>query len=396
MLIPRIFGTILRALSVICLISAFMTAVFAQKVLGNDQDPASLEGSTLEAAASRPVRSPFSAEDAFRTVGKPGFVMTAEEAYRTVGGDTSRPAVGPKTAAALAAVAALNPPPPAPDTSTSMYRAGNERAAQANKARVAEIENQGILGTLRAAADASLVVNGLKWATRERFPAEPGFSAKEDALRGYDLDEQLALLGAKSQREFDRIKFDLDDRREQARKTNLHGGWVGFGASLLVFGLPFVFVAIYLTYRRLVVRPQVPVDSRANTSESVFANNIIESKVLTPDDVHFVQWFSNELGKTAGMQGFAKFIELKFGVVSIALGLMHKGVPIMLGTVVVVSDETGTSCTVRDFQNRPMPGPDSYGTIYSALTATRPSFEKLSQLTAKHARPNLWRRFFGQ
>lgn len=326
MLIPRIFGTFLRALSVICLISAFMTAVFAQRVMDTDQNPASLEGSTLEAAASRPVRSPFSAEDAFRTVGKPGFVMTAEEAYRTVGVDTSRPAVGPKTAAALAAVAALNPPPPAPDASTSMYRAGNEQAAQAEKALVYEIENQGVLDTL----------------------------------------------------------------------ANLHGWSVSFNASLLVFCLPFVFVAIYLTYRRLVVRPQVPVDGRANTSESVFANNVIESKVLTPDDVHFVQWFSNELGKTAGMQGFAKFIELKFGVVSIALGLMHKGVPTMLGTVVVVSDETGTSCTVRDFQNRPMPGPDSYGTIYSALTATRPSFEKLSQLTAKHVRLNLWRRFFGQ
>lgn len=328
MLIPRIFGTVLRAMSVICLISASMTAGFAQKVTGTDQDPGIREGSTLGAGASNThsvVRTPFSAEDALRTVGKPGFTMTAQEAYRTVGGDTSQPAVGPKTAAALAAVAALNPPPPTADTSTSMYRAGNEQAAQAEKARINEIENQGVLDTL----------------------------------------------------------------------ANLHGRSVSFNVSLLVFGLPFVFVAIYLTYRRLVVRPQVPVDGGANTSESVFANNAIASKVLSQDEVHYVQSFANELGKMSGLQGFARFIESSAGIMSIALGLIHKEKPIMLGTVVVVSDGTEKSCSVRDFQNRPMSGLDFYPTVYSALTTTRPSFEKLAQLTAKHVRPNLLRRLFG-
>jgi len=138
-------------------------------------------------------------------------------------------------------------------------------------------------------------------------------------------------------------------------------------------------------------------EQRASNSASVpaFNTNVISSKVLTPDEVHYVQSFANELGKLSGLQGFAKFIEPSAGITSIALGVMSKEMPIMLGTVVAVSDETGMSCTVRDFQNRPMPGPDSYGTIYSALVTTRPSFEKLSQLTAKHVRPSLWRKLFG-
>lgn len=328
MLISRKFGTIVRVLSVTCLISALMTPALAQKVMDADKDPVTRDGSTLGVGASGTslvVRTPLSAEDAFRTVSKPGFTMSAQEAYQTVGGNTSQSVIGPKTAAALAAVAALNPPPPAPDTSTSMYRAGNEQAAQAEKARIYEIENQGVLNTLANPHD------------------KPG----------------------------------------------------SLNAYLLGFSLLFILVAIYLTYRQLVVARQMPVDGGANTSESVLPNNVMLSKVLSQDEVHYVQAYANELGLLAGLKGTARFTESDLGFVSIALDLKIKDVPIMLGTVVVVSDGTEKSCSVRDFHNKPMSGLDFYPTVYSALTTTRPSFEKLAQLTAKHLRPNLWRRLFG-
>lgn len=121
----------------------------------------------------------------------------------------------------------------------------------------------------------------------------------------------------------------------------------------------------------------------------------INSRILSDAEVQHVQAFANNLGKLAGLTGFAKFIESRAGVMSIALGVLDKDTPIMLGTVVVVSDSSGTSCTVRDFQNRPMPGLETYRTIYSALTTTKASFEKLAQLTAKHLRPSLMQRLFG-
>ena len=132
-----------------------------------------------------------------------------------------------------------------------------------------------------------------------------------------------------------------------------------------------------------------------STLGPVFANSLIASKVLTPDEMHYVQAYANELGKLVSLKGFAKFIESELGFVSIALGLMHKDVPIMLGTVVVVSDETGKSCTVHDLNNRPMPGLDMYPTIYSALRATHPFFENMAHATAKHVRPSLWRKLLG-
>ena len=131
-------------------------------------------------------------------------------------------------------------------------------------------------------------------------------------------------------------------------------------------------------------------------SNPVFAGNAIESRVLSPEEVHYVQTFANDLGRTSGLTGFAKFIESSAGVMSIALGVMNKEEPIMLGTVVAVSNETGSSCTVRDFQNRPMSGPEYYETIYAALVTTRSSFEKLAQITAKHLRPSLLSRLFGR
>lgn len=124
-------------------------------------------------------------------------------------------------------------------------------------------------------------------------------------------------------------------------------------------------------------------------------NDSINSRILSDAEVQHVQAFASNLGKLAGLTGFAKFIESSAGVMSIALGVLDKDTPIMLGTVVVISDSSGTSCTVRDFQNRPMPGLEIYRTLYSALTTTKASFEKLAQLTAKHLRPTLMQRLFG-
>lgn len=131
------------------------------------------------------------------------------------------------------------------------------------------------------------------------------------------------------------------------------------------------------------------------TNDLAISGNVINSRILSDAEVHYVQTFANELGKVSGLTGFAKFVESTAGVISIALGVLNKDTTIMLGTVVVVTDISGTSCTVRDFQNRPMPGLETYRTIYSALTTTKAPFEKLAQLTAKHLRPTLMQRLFG-
>jgi len=134
---------------------------------------------------------------------------------------------------------------------------------------------------------------------------------------------------------------------------------------------------------------------RSGPTNTEHADSSTNSRIVSDEEVQYVQAFASNLGKLVGLTGFAKFIESRAGVVSIALGVLDKATPIMLGTVVVVSDGSGSSCTVRDFENRPMPGLESYGTIYSALTATRASFERLAQLTAKHLRPSLMQRLLG-
>ena len=159
----------------------------------------------------------------------------------------------------------------------------------------------------------------------------------------------------------------------------------------LVYGDVFLRRVIEdLTAKREGKRPA------SGKSTPAFAGNAIDSRVLSPEEVHYVQTFANDLGRASGLTGFAKFIESSAGVMSIALGVMNKEEPIMLGTVVAVSNETGSSCTVRDFQNRPMRGPEYYESIYAALVTTRSSFEKLAQITAKHLRPSLLSRLFGQ
>jgi hypothetical protein len=123
--------------------------------------------------------------------------------------------------------------------------------------------------------------------------------------------------------------------------------------------------------------------------------NSIENSVLSEAEVLYVQSFARDLGKGVDLKAFANFTESHAGCVSIQLGVFNRDTPIMLGTVVAVANASGSSCSVRDFQNRPMPGSQSYSTIYAALTNTQASFEKLAQLTAKQTRPSFLRRLLG-
>ena len=136
--------------------------------------------------------------------------------------------------------------------------------------------------------------------------------------------------------------------------------------------------------------------ARAEPTTPEFPANIVKSKVLGPEEVQYVQRFANSLGQAVGLAGFANFVEARAGVLSIALGVISKDQPIMLGTVVVVSDDSGTSCSVRDFQNNPMPGVPYYESVYLALVTTRSYFERLATLTAKHLRPSWLARLFGR
>ena len=124
--------------------------------------------------------------------------------------------------------------------------------------------------------------------------------------------------------------------------------------------------------------------------------NVIDSQVLCPDEVQLVQAFANGMGLAAGLAGFAKFMESGIGVLSIALGVMDKDQPIMLGTVVAAKEGAGGySCSVRGFDNSAVPGSEYYSSVTAALVATRPYFEHMAKMAAKHVRPSLFGRIRG-
>ncbi|MBK6321008.1 MAG: hypothetical protein IPF38_01930 [Burkholderiales bacterium] len=127
-----------------------------------------------------------------------------------------------------------------------------------------------------------------------------------------------------------------------------------------------------------------------------FDNNVIRSAVVTPSEVQFVQQFANDLGKCCGMQGFANFVESGIGILSIAIGIIHKSRPILLGTVVAAAECDGNTCSVRDLMNNPMPGPAYYTTVNAALLATRPYFISFAVMVTKELRPSLMQRLFGR
>ena len=132
-----------------------------------------------------------------------------------------------------------------------------------------------------------------------------------------------------------------------------------------------------------------PSPASSESSDGSFRGNI-----LTPQEVGVVNAFAQGLGNCSRTQGFAKYMEARIGVLSIALGVLDdKDRPLLLGTVVVVTDDTGGyECSVRDVNNSPLQGPATYPRIASALTNALPYLEFMATDVGKQIRPTLMAR----
>lgn len=120
-------------------------------------------------------------------------------------------------------------------------------------------------------------------------------------------------------------------------------------------------------------------------STSSKAGNVIESKVLPPADVATIQALANALGKSIGLRGFANFREAQIGVLSVALGVLHKNEPIMIGTIVASSEPDGRySCSIRGPRGLVVPGPEYYSDLKDALLAAEPFFLSTVQAVKEH------------
>ncbi|WP_377158396.1 hypothetical protein ACFJIX_05835 [Roseateles sp. UC29_93] len=116
----------------------------------------------------------------------------------------------------------------------------------------------------------------------------------------------------------------------------------------------------------------------------------IESALLSQSEVLLVQEFANSLGLHARLPGFVRFTEFAAGATSMAVGLMHNDTPVLLASIVVSTrPEGGQLCTVRDFNNQPLPGPQSYESISAVLVSQRSYFLKVAEIASKHLRPTL-------
>ena len=100
----------------------------------------------------------------------------------------------------------------------------------------AEKDATSFLDMSRAFATSTAPVRALILFNQDPEPADPNFKVTEDMLQGRDLEQQKDLILARSDKEFNRIKFEQDDQVEQDRIANIHGaGWAmaaGMFASL--------------------------------------------------------------------------------------------------------------------------------------------------------------------
>lgn len=139
------------------------------------------------------------------------------------------------------------------------------------------------------------------------------------------------------------------------------------------------FAVIYMRQVIEALRTSRPREPAANDSlMPPTLSEAFENSVIGREGVHFAQEFANSLARGVTSQGFATFTEVHSSIVLVEIGIISTDRPILLGSLVVVSDHAGTSCTVRDFQNVAMPGPLHYPTLVEALVSTRRYFENLA------------------
>ena len=136
-----------------------------------------------------------------------------------------------KAAQALADIGGA--PAPAAEPTHLIYKTSAELRAAAQLEEQRKKDETSFLDASRAAAFHSLPVVIMREISQDPEPVDPNWVVPEEDLKGYDLNEQRDLAATTSQKQFERVKFDIEYGREQDTITFRRGTAFGLGASFL-------------------------------------------------------------------------------------------------------------------------------------------------------------------
>lgn len=197
------------------------TSAYVGKVLGDDTD-------AFVPTASNPVAPVLAQRSAAELWDVPFAQVQKAPKERTAGAEASA-----KLIASMQQVP-MTPEqtPPSFETADATLKATADAQVKAQQ----EKDATSFLDMSKAMAFSTTPVQLLISLNRDAEPADPNFKVDEQMLAGRNLEQQADLSLARSQKEFDRIKFDQDYQVEQDRIANIHGaGWAlaaGLFASL--------------------------------------------------------------------------------------------------------------------------------------------------------------------
>jgi hypothetical protein len=132
-------------------------------------------------------------------------------------------------------------------------------------------------------------------------------------------------------------------------------------------------------------------------AKEAFSDNAVDSKVLQPWEIQFVQNYAEKIGHVAREAGWADFkADLDKNALSIALGYVRNGKPVPLGSVVITLNSEGkTLCSTRGFDGvSALPGPQYYASVSEALTNAWRYFEFMAKKTSSHLNKPWWKKLF--
>lgn len=100
------------------------------------------------------------------------------------------------------------------------------------------------------------------------------------------------------------------------------------------------------------------------------------------------------LGRSAGREGFTDLRDVSQGAQACAVGVMERGTPIIIATIVGVNGPDGFECSVRNFQNERVPGlPETFTSVGRAIGAHQAYFTGIATSLRSQAKP-WWKKLF--
>jgi hypothetical protein len=144
-----------------------------------------------------------------------------------------------ETAKAVKELGDIQPLRAPADTEAAWYTRATGEQKTAEQA-VEAANNQSLLDISRAAFWGTFGADAVRWLSKPEY-APDGFVAGEKDLEGFTTDEQDALRQATSHAEYERIKFDILDYKDQMREAGKSGvGWALLGG--LIAGGPEAYL----------------------------------------------------------------------------------------------------------------------------------------------------------